>query len=135
LQKAAYPDIEPLAVSVPPAAAYEAARAIIVKRRWQIINERTPQPRRDGLIEAVARTPVMGFRDDVVVRIRGTSDGARVDARSSSRYGRYDFGTNAARLRALLEDVDDATTVDKTEKPVRPAKPAPAGKTAQPARR
>lgn len=136
LQKAAYPDIEPLTVSVPPPAAYEAVRAIIVKRRWQIINERTPQPsRRDGLIEAVARTPVMGFRDDVVVRIRATSEGTRVDARSSSRYGRYDFGTNAARLRTLLEDIDDATSIDRTEKPVRAAKGATAAKPAQPARR
>ena len=31
--------------------------------------------RRDGQIEAVARTPIMGFRDDVVVRIR--PDGRR----------------------------------------------------------
>jgi uncharacterized protein (DUF1499 family) len=136
LQRAAYPDIEPLDVSVPAPAAYEAVRAIIVKRRWQIINERPPLPgRRDGLIEAVARTPIMGFRDDVVVRIRGASDGARIDARSSSRYGRYDFGTNAARLRRLLDDADDATTVDKTEIPVRPAKPVPAAKPAQPTKR
>ncbi len=136
LQRSAYPDIEPLSVPIPAPAAYEAVRTIIVKRRWQRINERAPLVgRRDGLIEAVARTPVMGFRDDVVVRIRSSSDGARIDARSSSRYGRYDFGTNAARLRSLLDDIDDATSVDKTEKPLRPAKAAPAGKAAQPARR
>jgi uncharacterized protein (DUF1499 family) len=133
LQKDAYPDIQPLIVSVPPRAAFEATRALIVKRRWQIINERSPD-RRDGLIEAVAKTPIMGFRDDVAIRIRAAPDGARIDARSSSRYGRHDFGTNAARLRTLLEDIDDATTVDKTEKPARPAK-APAAKPAQPAKR
>ena len=136
LQKSAYPDIEPLNVPIPPPAAYEAVRNLIIKRRWQIINERVPQAgRRDGLIEAVARTPVMGFRDDVVVRIRGSGQGAKIDARSSSRYGRYDFGANAARLRALLEDIDDVAVVDKTEKPVRPVKAAPAGKGAQPAKR
>ncbi len=134
LQRSAYPDIEPLEAAMPAPAAYAAVRAVIVKRRWQIINERPPQPnRRDGLIEAVARTPVMGFRADVVVRIRSIRDGTRVDARSSSRYGRYDLGANAARLRTLIADIDDATTVDKTETPVRPAKPA--AKPAQPARR
>jgi hypothetical protein len=71
----------------------------------------------------------------VVIRVRAAPDGARVDARSSSRYGRHDFGTNAARLRTLLEDVDDVTTVDKTEKPQRPAKPQPANKAPQPAKR
>ena len=87
--------------------------------------------RRDGLIEAVARTPVMGFRDDVVVRIRAEGQGALIDARSSSRYGRYDFGANAARLRALLDDIDDVAVIDKSEKPVRPAKAAPAAKGTQ----
>jgi uncharacterized protein (DUF1499 family) len=136
LQKTAYPDIEPLAVPIPPPAAFEAVRGLIVKRRWQIISERAPQPgRRDGTIEAVARTPVMGFRDDVVVRIRGASQGSRIDARSSSRYGRYDFGANAARLRALLDDIDDVAVVDKTEKPVRAVKAAPGAKGAQPAKR
>jgi uncharacterized protein (DUF1499 family) len=136
LQKAAYPDIEPLTVPVAPPAAFEAVRGIIIKRRWQIISERAPLPgRREGLIEAVARTPVMGFRDDVVVRIRAAGQGALIDARSSSRYGRYDFGANAARLRALLDDIDDAAVVDKTEKPVRPVKAAPAAKGAQPAKR
>jgi uncharacterized protein (DUF1499 family) len=135
LQKSAYPDIESLNVSIPAPAAYEAARNIIIKRRWQIINERAPQAgRRDGLIEAVARTPIMGFRDDVVVRVRATQDGAQIDARSSSRYGRYDFGANAARLRALLDDIDDVASVDKSDTPVRPAKPGPA-KGAQPAKR
>ena len=30
-----------------------------------------------------------------------------VDVRSASRYGRHDFGTNASRIRSLLEDIDD----------------------------
>jgi uncharacterized protein (DUF1499 family) len=132
LQKSAYPEIEPLMVAVPPRAAFEATRALVVKRRWQIINERAPD-RRDGVIEAVARTPIMGFRDDVIIRFRPAPDGTRVDARSSSRYGRHDFGTNAARLKALLDDIDDVTTIDKTEKPERPARPA--NKPPQPARR
>ena len=50
----------------------------------------------------------MGFRDDVVIRVSATGDGARVDMRSASRYGLYDFGANAARIRSLLEDIDDA---------------------------
>lgn len=133
LQRAAYPEIEPLMVTLAPRAAFEAVRGIILKRRWQIINERAPD-RRDGIIEAVARTPLMGFRDDVVLRIRSAPDGTRIDMRSSSRYGRHDFGANAARLRALIADIEDATTVDKTEKPVRPAKPPPA-KGTQPAKR
>ena len=109
LQRAAYPDIVPLQLAVPPKAAYDVALALATKRKWLLVDTRPPAPgRRDGTIEAVARTPIMGFRDDVVIRISPLGQGARVDLRSASRYGTHDFGANAARLRALLEDIDDA---------------------------
>jgi len=137
LQKAAYPDVVSLETTSNAKAAYEAAMTVIKKRRWNVVNEREPQPgRRDGYIEAVARTPVMGFRDDVAVRIRAVGQGARIDVRSASRYGRHDFGTNAARVKALLDDIDDIANVEKPEKPARPVKAnQPAAKTNQPAKR
>jgi uncharacterized protein (DUF1499 family) len=109
-QAAAYPDIEPLLLSVTPQAAFEVIYGIIDKRRkWRIVEARTPLPRRrDGHIEAVARTPIMGFRDDVVVRIRADEEGSRVDVRSASRDGRHDLGANAARITSLLEDIETA---------------------------
>jgi uncharacterized protein (DUF1499 family) len=134
LQRTAYPDIEPLVVSVPPAEAYEAAYAVIKKRKWIIVDERPPQTgRREGRIAAVAHTPLMGFRDDVVVRVRAAEDGARIDMRSASRFGQHDFGANAARLRSLSNDIDDAAGAEKA-KPKPPPKPAPK-KGAQPAKR
>jgi hypothetical protein len=106
-QRTAYPDIGPLGTNATAQAG-------------------APQAgRREGRIEAVARTPIMGFRDDVVVRIRSEPDGARIDARSSSRYGSFDFGTNAARLRSLINDIEDAI---RAQKPERPPTPAPAKK-------
>jgi len=130
-QRAAYPDIEPLEVTSTPQIAYDSMLAMINKRKWRIVVERSPQAgRRDGQIEAVARTPIMGFRDDIAVRIRPTSDGAIIDVRSASRYGRHDFGANARRIRNLLEDVDQeiAARTDQEERRRRrqPAKPAPA---------
>ncbi|TMJ01425.1 MAG: DUF1499 domain-containing protein [Alphaproteobacteria bacterium] len=117
LQRAAYPSIEPLIVSVTPQMAYDAAVEVINKRKWRIVDARAPQAgRRDGRIEAVARTPIFGFRDDVVVRVRSDPDGARVDMRSTSRYGRHDFGTNASRVSALSEAIDEAVDNLKPEK-------------------
>ena len=124
-QRRAYPDIGPLDTEVNAQAAYDATMAIIAKRRWQVINTHPPQPGRDGYVEAVARTPIMGFRDDVAVRIRALRQGARIDVRSASRYGRHDFGTNAARIRTLLEQIDDAAS-EKAQQPARPAQKAKA---------
>jgi uncharacterized protein (DUF1499 family) len=117
LQRAAYPDVEPLVVSATPQVAYEAAVAVITKLKWRIVDARAPlSGRRDGRIEAVARTPILGFRDDVVLRIRQDADGARVDIRSTSRYGRHDFGTNAKRIVSLSEAIDTAVDAIAPEK-------------------
>src|SRR5580700_2451448 len=133
LQHAAYSDIEPDLTDSTPQEAYDAAMKVIIKRKWRIVDARPPQGSalrpvdtrappgpapRDGFIEAIARTPILGFRDDVVVRVRPTSDGTRIDVRSASRYGRHDLGTNAARVRNLISDIDDVLAL--------PQKPAPA---------
>jgi uncharacterized protein (DUF1499 family) len=130
LQRAAYPDIAPLQVDVPPRMAYDIALKLATKRKWHVVDARPPVPgRRDGVIEAVARTLIMGFRDDVVIRVSPSGSGARVDLRSASRYGFHDFGANASRVGALLDDIDDAASsvpeqrieVEKPEKKPRPA--------------
>jgi uncharacterized protein (DUF1499 family) len=126
LQQAAYPDIEPLEEDAAPDAAFRAALGVVRKRKWLIVDARAPTARRDGLIEAVARTLIIGFRDDVVVRVAPYEGGSRIDVRSASRYGVGDFGTNAARVRALLSDIDDAIGEALPEPQPAPAKkPAP----------
>jgi uncharacterized protein (DUF1499 family) len=107
-QNAAYPEIAPLQLAAPAKVAYDVALALVTKRKWLMAAARAPELRRDGVIEATARTPIMGFRDDVVIRVSAAGAGARVDIRSASRYGLHDFGANAARVRALLEEIDDA---------------------------
>src|SRR2546423_711416 len=75
-QRAAYPDVGPLGTNATVQAAYDAALAVVNKRRWRIVDARAPQAgRREGRVEAVARTPIMGFRDDVVIRVRAEPDG------------------------------------------------------------
>jgi uncharacterized protein (DUF1499 family) len=129
-QRTAYPDIGPMLVSVAPEVAYEAARGVIARRRdtpiaplWRVIELRAPlaSARREGRIEAVAYTSLMGLRDDVVVRFRAEADGTRIDARSSSRYGSFDFGANARRIRNLMNDIDIAIAAQRTMRPNTPA--------------
>ena len=125
-QAAAYPDIGPLQVSAPVKVAYDVTLALVTKRKWHVAEARPPAGnRRDAVIEATARTPIMGFRDDVVIHVSPTSEGARVDMRSASRYGLYDFGANAARIRSLLEDIDDAVGNVPEQRPEPEKKPPP----------
>ena len=79
----------------------------MTKRKWLVIDERAPQPpRRIGRIEAVARTPIMGFREDVSIRVTPDGDDSRVDIRSASRYFESDLGSNAARITKLIDDIN-----------------------------
>jgi uncharacterized protein (DUF1499 family) len=124
-QRLAYPDIETVELDVPVQRAFEVTTQIVTKRKWLVIDERAPQPpRRIGRIEAVARTPIMGFREDVSIRVTPDGEGSRVDIRSSSRYFESDLGSNASRVTKLIDDINNA--VDNA-KPVAPKKPpAPA---------
>ena len=73
------------------------------RRGWTV--ERADEE--EGLLAAVCRTPVLRFRDDLTVRVSLDRDGlTRVDARSASRVGVGDLGTNARRIRRLWRSLD-----------------------------
>jgi uncharacterized protein (DUF1499 family) len=125
LQHSAYPDIEPVTLDMPAQQAYDTTLNLIKRRKWRIVDERPPQPpRREGKIEAVAYTPIMGFSEDIAVRVLPDGDGSRVDLRSSSRYFEHDLGSNAARLSRLIDDINEADD-DINSKPAK-KQPAPA---------
>ncbi|HEX5079294.1 MAG TPA: DUF1499 domain-containing protein [Geminicoccaceae bacterium] len=99
-QHDAYPAIQPVQTSLPPDQAFAAAVATAEDQDWQIV---AADPA-EGRIEAIDTTFWWGFKDDVVIRIRPQDSGSRLDLRSTSRIGLGDFGTNAARVEAFLED-------------------------------
>jgi Protein of unknown function (DUF1499) len=148
-QHATYPDIDSEDTTATPQEAFDVAMKVIVKRKWRVVDARPPREgaggrlsdstalpdgvARDGIIEAVARSLILGFPEDVVVRIRATNDGARIDVRSASRYGRNDLGSNATRVRDLISDIDDILNAPQDEEEKEPEKKPPPRPT-QPAR-
>ena len=97
-QRAGYPDLAPLELSVAPDEAYALALALANDKGWEIVAS-DPD---DGRIEAVETSFLYGFKDEVIIRISPSDDGAMVDVRSRSRIGRIDRGANAKRIRAFL---------------------------------
>lgn len=126
-QRQTYPAVEPLQVLATPKIAFDTTLAVVNKRKWRVVDALAPSPtRRDGTIEAIARTMLMGFRDDVVIRVSPVGNGAQIDVRSASRYGKHDFGANASRIVSLLNDIDDAITAQPVERRREPAQRQPA---------
>lgn len=101
LQKAAYPDLQPLTVAATPAQAIEAAQAAMQANGLAVVNADPAA----GIVEGVAETFWFGFKDDVVIRVRPGVEGSVIDFRSVSRVGLSDLGANAKRIRKLQADL------------------------------
>ena len=106
LQRGAYPDLAPLVLEADVDTVHEQALELAQDRGWRVVDNQAPDPRRRrGRIEAVARTRVLGFADDVVIEMSESGGNTRVEMRSASRLGRHDLGENARRIRSYLAEL------------------------------
>ena len=106
-QAKAYPDLRTLVVERSAEEAFELVEEAARKLRWRVVAAEPPtgRPVKAGILEASDQTMLVGFTDDIVIRVEGSANRARIDARSASRYGSFDFGQNASRLRKFLAEV------------------------------
>jgi uncharacterized protein (DUF1499 family) len=63
-------------------------------------------------IQAIVKTPLMRFRDDV--QLQFDPDSELIQVRSSSRLGISDLGTNYRRVEALRAVLDPAAAAGRT---------------------
>lgn len=110
MQAVAYPDLQPFLLKRSASEAFEIVADVVRRLKYQVVAETPPGEDFDqpGYIEAVDRTLIMGFYDDVVIRVMGDSENAQIDVRSASRYGRHDLGRNAARIRTFFQELRTA---------------------------
>ena len=99
LQSAAYPEIQPLRVSQTAYDSYEQAKAALTALGWEVTREDIVNYE----LEAVDETKLLGFKDDVIVRVQSENGGSRIDVRSVSRVGVSDLGANAKRIQRYFE--------------------------------
>ncbi|HRY07084.1 MAG TPA: DUF1499 domain-containing protein [Hyphomicrobiaceae bacterium] len=105
-QHKAYPDIQPMLVNRSVEETFDLVVNAVRRMRMRIVSETPPDEQNGmGTLEAVDRTLIMGFRDDVAVRVTGSTVSSRVDIRSASRYGRHDLGRNVKRVRDLMREI------------------------------
>lgn len=104
-QRRAYPDLQAMVLERSSTATFDLVREAIERLGWEVVAERSPEEDSAGKIEAVARSPVMGFKDDVAIRVISAGGDSKIDVRSASRYGDHDFGSNAQRISSLFTEV------------------------------
>jgi len=106
-QQQAYPDLKPLLINRSVSEAYEVSADALRRLGMKSVRELPPgdEAPATGSIEAVDRTLIWGFYDDIVIRVVGNRLTAQIDIRSASRYGRHDLGRNATRVREILVEI------------------------------
>ncbi len=99
-----YPDVQPQRFNRPFDRVFEAATSAAQAMGWEM----RETDREQGIIEAVATTPILKFlkfKDDVTVTVTREGDATIVNVRSQSHLGKGDFGTNARRIRAFQAEL------------------------------
>ena len=106
-QAAAYPDIKAIEINRSVDDTFEIAADAIRRLKLEIVRQEAPDMSagRPGYLEIADRSLIVGFYDDVVMRIAGDEEQARIDVRSASRYGAHDLGRNAERIRMILKEI------------------------------
>ncbi|HVY50341.1 MAG TPA: DUF1499 domain-containing protein [Devosia sp.] len=89
---------------------FDAVAALVDDRDWDVRSSRRPTgPLDSGQINAIVTT-LLGFRQEVVIRVTGAADGATVAMRSASLSKVPDFGENGTRIETFLLDLDNQVT-------------------------
>jgi hypothetical protein len=105
-QLPAYADVQPIILDLDGAEAYQTVLQAVAARHWTLVEAHPPGGRFGlGHVDAIDRGLVLGFANDITIRIRPLAGETRVDVRSVSRIGRHDFGANARRILAFADEL------------------------------
>ncbi len=105
-QRRAYPGVAPIVLDLEADEAWLIVQKAVAARKWQVVDQVTPGGRIGvGHIDAVDKTLIMGFPEDVTIRVRPLAGQTRIDIRSASRFGRHDFGGNARRIQRFAQEL------------------------------
>ena len=104
-----YPDVQPQRFTQSPEQVFDAASAVARAEGWELTQAARETGGANGheidrhVLQAVATTRLLRFKDDVTVTVSRDGDRTKVVVRSHSRIGKGDLGTNARRIEAFQQ--------------------------------
>ena len=114
LQRKAYPEIQPIRLELNLEETYALVLEALRPMNLTIMNLKsqnlTIKPDK-YFVEAKAYSLIIKLQDNIIIRLKqdGTQSRpeTRIDMRSKSSFGRHDFGSNASRLKKIIENITD----------------------------
>lgn len=115
---ATFPNVASRTYPLGPQQVFELALTLAGQRGWEIEARQAPLGALgEGQLNAMVVT-LLGWRDEVSVRITGVAEGSTVAMRSTSLVGFHDLGGNGQRIEEFLLALDTQVTVIMRDAPV-----------------
>lgn len=114
----AFPNVKTRRYPLAATRAYDLVGKLIDERGWEVKLRRQPlNPYDSGQINALATT-LLGWRDEVSIRIDGDPQGVSVAMRSASLSPVHEPGVNGSRVEEFLTALDAKVTIMLRDEPV-----------------
>lgn len=123
----AFPNVRTRIYPLDPQQMFSLIVSQIAERGWEVLARQDPDTTGSGNINAVDTT-LLGWRDEVAIRVTGDAEGSSVDMRSASLFrGVSDLGANGNRIEEFLTALDTEVTLLLRNNPTitAPAEPEP----------
>ena len=118
--EAAYPNARSRTYPIEAPQLFEVVGRLLEARGWELRATRAPLgPLDAGQYNAVVTT-LLGFSQEVALRVRGNAEGTTVDMRSAALSAFPDFGENGQRVEAFLLELDNQVTLMLRNAPTQP---------------
>jgi uncharacterized protein (DUF1499 family) len=103
-----YPQVQPILLDLDGEESFAAVLKAVSANGWRIVEQRAPGGRLGlGHVDAIAKSFILGFPSDITVRLRPLPSQTRIDIRSVSRFGPYDFGAGARNIASFESALDE----------------------------
>lgn len=119
LQKLAtvFPNIKTRRYPIGAVRTYDLVSKLVEDRGWDVLQRQQPQTSLDGgQINAIATT-LLGWRDEVSIRIDADAQGVSVAMRSASLSPMHEPGVNGSRIEEFLTALDAKVTLQMRDQP------------------
>ena len=118
--EAAFPNARNRSYPIEAGQMYALIVALVDGRGWEPRARREPQtPLAEGQVNSVVTT-LLGWRDEVAIRIQGDPQGSTIAMRSVALHDGPDFGGNGRRIEEFLTALDERVTQSLRDIPVAP---------------
>lgn len=115
--EATFPNVRTRSYPIEATEMFSIIEDLVDARGWEVRTRRAPPTALDvGQINAISMS-ILGWRDEVAIRVAGTAQGSTIDMRSVPLSGFHDFGENGRRIEEFLLALDQKITLTLRDAP------------------